>query len=202
MEGDFFATIDSDGNIHDGKSNHTVDAKSDVGKNLIESLDQIAIASGVERDNLVIVDGCSYVTTTDGRQVGILSPDGEVLATEIDIREQQILFDFAKEHSIALKDIDTDGKVIFAKENQTVLAEFCESVQENILSGDKLEMHFDEKAVSEIKDSGNRAETVEQGGKETAEPDNDRDTREKEDDNREEVPFDEAFDFDMDFGDR
>lgn len=201
-EGDFFATIDSDGNIHDGKSNHTVDAKSDVGKNLIESLDQIAIASGVERDNLVIVDGCSYVTTTDGRQVGILSPDGEVLATEIDIREQQILFDFAKEHSIALKDIDTDGKVIFAKESQTVLAEFCESVQENILSGDKLEMHFDEKAVSEIKDSGNRAETVEQGGKETAEQDNDRDTREKEDDNREEVPFDEAFDFDMDFGDR
>ena len=35
-----------------------------------------------------------------------------------------------------------------------------------------------------------------------AEQDNDRDTREKEDDNREEVPFDEAFDFDMDFGDR
>ena len=102
----------------------------------------------------------SYVTTTDGRQVGILSPDGEVLATEIDIQEQQILFDFAKEHSIALKDIDTDGKVIFAKESQTVLAEFCESVQENILSGDKLEMHFDEKAVSEIKDSGNRAETA------------------------------------------
>lgn len=50
--------------------------------------------------------------------------------------------------------------MIFAKESQTVLAEFCESVQENILSGDKLEMHFDEKAVSEIKDSGNRAETV------------------------------------------
>lgn len=204
VEGDFFATIDSNGNIHDGKNDHTVDAKSDVGKNLIESLDQIAIASGVERDNLVIVDGCSYVTTMDGRQVGILSPDGEVLATEVDIREQQVLFDFAKEHSIALKDIDTDGKVIFAKESQTVLAEFHESVQENILSGDNLEMELDEKAISEIKDSSNRAETIEQGEKETVDPDNDKNPegKEKEENNREEVPFDEAFDFDMDFGDR
>lgn len=202
VEGDFFATIDSDGNIHDGKSEHVVDAKSDVGKNLIESLDQIAIASGVERDNLVIVDGCSYVTTTDGRQVGILSPDGEVLATEIDIREQQILFDFAKEHSIALKDIDTNGKVIFDKESQTILAEFHESVQENILSGDKLEMNLDEKAISEMKEFGDRAEAADHEENGISEPDNDRGTGEEKDDDREEVPFDEAFDFDMDFGDR
>ena len=202
-EGDFFATLDSDGNIHDGKSDHVVDATSDVGKNLIESLDQIAIASGVERDNLVIVDGCSYVTTTDGRQVGILSPDGEVLATEIDIQEQQILFNFAKEHSIALKDIDTNGKVIFNKENQTILAEFHESVQENILSGDKLEINLNEKAIREMKEPDDRTETVEQEEKKAAESGNDRDTVEKKDDDREEeeVPFDEAFDFDMDFGD-
>ena len=192
-EGDFFAAINSDGKIHDGNSDYVIDAKSDVGKNLMESLNQIAIASGVERDDLVVVDGCSYVTTVEGRQVGILSPAGEVLATEIDIREQQILFDFAREHSIDLKDIDTDGKVIFHKEQQTVLAEFSESIQENILSGDELVMDIDEKTLRDVKESVSQEET--------AELDKDTGVEEEMNEDKEEVPFNEAFDYDMDFGD-
>lgn len=195
-DGDFFATIYSDGKLHDGHSEYVLDEKSDVGKNIMESLDQIAIASGVAMDDLVVVDGCSYVTTIDGRQVGILSPEGSVLATEIDIREQQILFDFAREHNIEMKDIDTDGKIIFHKDSQEVLAEFSESVQENILSGDDLEMNIDNEKLDAARNGSLEHEEI--GSQEEPEMPAPEDPRENE---PEEVPFEEAFDQDdMDWG--
>lgn len=152
-KGEFFMTLDSEGRIFKGgKPEHMLYAKSDKGKTIMKSLNKIAKVSGVEKDKLVIVDGCSYVTTVDGRQVGILSNDGHVLATERDIKEQQILYDFAQEKEIHIQGLHIDENVIYSQSN-TPLGYLNKTVEDLLGSSEKPEIKIDESNLIEERES-------------------------------------------------
>lgn len=167
-KGEFFMTLDSNGRIYrGGKPEHMLYAKSDHGKTIMKSLNEIAKVAGVEKDKLVVVDGCSYVTTIDGRQVGILSNDGHVLATENDIKEQQILYEFAKEKEVHIQGLHIDGNIIYSQTNAP-LGYMDKSVKDLLGSNEKPKITIDEDNLLTERESY-LADIVSENGIETLE---------------------------------
>lgn len=163
QRGEVFATLNSNGEIYKGgKPDHMLYAKSKVGKTIMNSLDEISKISGVDKKDLVVVDGCSYVTTVDGRQVGILSGDGQVISTEYDIKEQQTLYEFAQENKINSQGLHIEGHIIYSQDNNP-LGYMNKDIESFIGSNDKPEITIEEDNIIEERNSYMADQMIENG---------------------------------------
>ena len=163
QRGEVFATLNSNGEIYKGgKPDHMLYAKSKVGKTIMNSLDEISKISGVDKKDLVVVDGCSYVTTVDGRQVGILSGDGHVISTEYDIKEQQTLYEFAKENKINSQGLHIEGHIIYSQDNNP-LGYMNKDLESFIGSNEKPDITIEEDNIIEERNSYMADQMIENG---------------------------------------
>lgn len=163
QRGEVFATLNSNGEIYKGgKPDHMLYAKSKVGKTIMNSLDEISKISGVDKKDLVVVDGCSYVTTVDGRQVGILSGDGHVISTEYDIKEQQTLYEFANENKINSQGLHIEGHIIYSQDNNP-LGYMNKDLESFIGSNEKPEIAIEEDSIIEERNSYMADQMIENG---------------------------------------
>lgn len=163
QRGEVFATLNSNGEIYKGgKPDHMLYAKSKVGKTIMNSLDEISKISGVDKKDLVVVDGCSYVTTVDGRQVGILSGDGHVISTEYDIKEQQTLYEFAKENKINSQGLHIEGHIIYSQDNNP-LGCMNKDLESFIGSNEKPDITIEEDNIIEERNSYMADQMIENG---------------------------------------
>lgn len=147
--GEYFGVYDFDGRYTDKAQvdilSHPApeDRSQIIKENIEKAMEHFSEISGVDKKDLLYVDGCSFVVTKDGKQLGILGPHGEVLADEENIRESQELEAVAQKTGLQLKDLTTDDDHnIIAKVNGMILA----SVKETEKSDRTAEREYDIKA--------------------------------------------------------
>lgn len=78
---------------------------TDTANTIKESIEKIAKDFGVPVEQLVLVDNCNYIVTTDGTYMGILDQSGNILADRSEIVVNDIIHEIATEIGAREKDL-------------------------------------------------------------------------------------------------